>query len=169
MRKYIIVALVLVAAGVGASLFLIPSQNDTEHAKARDLQTISVGNVDVEAEYNQGRRSIAIVAALADKRVAEGNRPAAITLLEEFAKINPTDAMGHKKLAEQYLLAGRQADYNAQIQLLAGLDPTEENLRQLSSPDHGTSAENHQSRRDTFELSHVPGPFLSLQPLPGLV
>lgn len=132
MRKYIIVALLLVVAGVGVSFFLIPSNNDTEHAQARDQQTIDVGNVDVEVEYNQGRRSFAIVSALADKRIAEGNRPAAIGFLEEYVKNNASDPQGHKKLAEQYILAGRQEEYNAQIKLLSSLDPTEENLKILS-------------------------------------
>ena len=132
MRKYIIAALFLVAAGIAVSFFLIPNQGDTDRAQARDQQTINVGNVDVEAEYNQGRRSYAIVAALADKRVTEGNRPAAITLLEEYVKNNPNDAQGHKKLAEQYQLAGRQADYNAQLVALAATEPTEANLRVLS-------------------------------------
>lgn len=132
MRKYILIALLLVTAGVGVSYFLLPSAMDTQHAKLRDQQTIDIGNVDVEAEYNQGRRSFAIVAALADKRIMEGNRPAAITLLEEYIKTNPNDAAGRKKLAEQYMLAARKDDYNAQIQALANLEPTEENLLQLS-------------------------------------
>jgi len=132
MRKYIIIALILVVLGIGASLLLIPSQSDTEQAKSRDQQTVDIGNIDVEAEYNQGRRSYIIVAALADKRVAEGNRPAAIALLEEYIKTNPNDAQGHKKLAEQYMLANRQADYNAQIMALGNLEPTEENLHILS-------------------------------------
>ena len=132
MRKYIIAALLLVIAGVGVSLFLIPNQADTDRAQARDQQSITVGNVDVEAEYKQGRRSYSIVAALADKRVTEGNRPAAITLLEEYEKANPNDARGYKKLAEQYQLAGRQADYNAQLVALAATAPTEPNLRVLS-------------------------------------
>jgi predicted Zn-dependent protease len=132
MRKYIIAALLLVTAGIGVSFFLIPSQSDTDRAQARDQQAIVIGNVDVEAEYNQGRRSFVIVAALADKRVTEGNRPAAIALLEEYVKNNGNDARGNKKLAEQYQLAGRQADYNAQLVALAATEPTEANLRVLS-------------------------------------
>lgn len=132
MRKYIIIALVLVALGIGASLFLFQNQSETDHARARDQQEIDLSNVDVEAEYNQGRRSFPIVSALADKRINEGNRAAALAVLEEYVKANPNDALGHKKLAEQYMLSARQADYNNELVALAALDPTEENLRTLS-------------------------------------
>lgn len=132
MRKFIIVAVVLVIAGVGASFLLIPSKKDVVTMQARDLRTVATGQVDVEAEYNAGRRSFPIISALADKRVTEGNRPAAIQILEDYVKANPTDIQGHKKLAEQYQLAGRQADYNAQLEQIAAAEPTEANLRILS-------------------------------------
>ncbi len=137
MRKYIVAALLLVIAGIVVSLFLIPNQADTDRAQARDQRAIDIGNINIEAEYNQGRRSYSIVAALADKRVAEGNRPAAIAVLEEYVKNNPNDAQGHKKLAEQYQLAGRQADYSAQLEALAATEPTEANLRVLSDVYNG--------------------------------
>lgn len=133
MRKFIIVALVLVAIGVVASFYLIPGEGDVAVMQARDQQTVDLGNVDVEAEYAQGRRSYPIVAALADKRVTEGNRPAAVTLLEEYVTANPNDMNGRKKLAEQYQLAGRQVDYNTQLEAIAAAEPTEANLRVLSN------------------------------------
>ena len=133
MRKYIVVALLLVAAGVGVSFFLLPSKQDVQIAKQSDQQVIDTGHVDVEAEYNQGRRTFQIISALADKRVAEGNRPGAIKVLEEYTAANPNDAQGHKKLAEQYQLAGDQAKYNAELIALANTAPTEENLRVLSN------------------------------------
>ncbi len=132
MRKYIIVALVLVVIGIGVSFLLIPNSSDVAVMQAKDIQTVDLGNVDVEAEYNQGRRSFPIMSALADKRVNEGNRPAAIQVLEEYVTANPNDVQGHKKLAEQYQLAGRQADYNTQLELIAKAEPTEANLHVLS-------------------------------------
>lgn len=132
MRKYIIVVLVLVVIGVGISLLLIPNSSDVVTMQAKDIQTVDLGNVDVEAEYNQGRRSFPIISALADKRVNAGDRPAAIKLLEEYVAATPNDVQGHKKLAEQYQLAGRQADYNTQLEMIAAAEPTEANLHVLS-------------------------------------
>jgi tetratricopeptide (TPR) repeat protein len=132
MRKFIIVALVLVAVGVGVSLYLIPNSGDIAVMQAHDVQNVDLGAVDVEGEYNAGRRSFPIISGLADKRVNEGNRPAAITLLEEYVTANPNDVQGRKKLAEQYQLAGDNAKYNEQLEAIANAEPTEANLRVLS-------------------------------------
>lgn len=132
MRKYIIVAAVLVIIGVGVSFLLIPDASDVAVMQAKDVETVDLGKVDIEAEYAQGRRSFPIIAALADKRVEGGDRPAAIKLLEEFVAANPGNVQGHKKLAEQYQLAGRQADYNTQLEAIANAEPNEVNLRVLS-------------------------------------
>ena len=136
MRKYIIVALLLVAAGIGVSFFLLPNANDVQIAQARDQQTIDMGNIDVEAEYNQGRRSFQIISALADKRIAEGKRDEALKLWEEYVAANPVDAPGRAKLAAAYMDAGRQVDYAAQVEVLAGLPATEESLFVLSQAYH---------------------------------
>lgn len=141
MRKYIVIALVLVVIGVGVSLTLIPSKSDVAVSQAMDAAVVAPGMIappatlspaDAEAAYTQGQRSFSVISALADKRVSEGKRDAAIALLEEYTKANPNDAQGHKKLAEQYQLAGRQADYNAQLELVASAEPTEANLHLLS-------------------------------------
>lgn len=137
MRKYIVMALVLVVAGVGISFLLIPGKEEVAANRAADASINAPAlplsdNVDVEAEYAKGNHSYAVVASLADKRVAEGKRDEAITLLEEYVAANANDVQGHKKLAEQYQLAGRQADYNTQLELVAGAEPTEANLQVLS-------------------------------------
>lgn len=133
MRKFIVLALLLVAVGIGLSLYLIPSKGEVAIAQQRDVSTVETANIDVEAEYNQGRRTFPIVAGLADKRVAEGNRPEAIRLLEEYVAANTSDLQGRKKLAEQYQLAGDNAKYNEQLEMIAAADPTPENLRILSN------------------------------------
>ena len=132
MRKYVVVASALVATGVGVSFLLIPNEGDVAVMQAKDVQTINTGNIDLEAEYNQGRRSFPIMSALADKKIAAGDRPGAIKVLEEYVASNGADAKGHQKLAEQYQLAGRQADYNRELEAVAASAPTEANLRLLS-------------------------------------
>lgn len=133
MRKFIFVALVLVAAAIGISFYLIPSKDEVAIAQQRDVATVETANIDVEAEYNQGRRTFPVVSGLADKRSKEGNRAGAITLLEEYVTANPKDMEGHKKLAELYQLAGDNAKYNQQLELIATAEPTEKNLRVLSN------------------------------------
>lgn len=132
MRKYIVLALILLVTGIGISIYLIPTTREVAGMQNADMQAIDLGKVDVEAEYAQGRRTYPIIAALADKRIAEGKREEAIKILEEYALANPTDANGHKKLAEQYLAAGNMAGYSAQLDAIATSAPTEENLRMLS-------------------------------------
>ncbi len=132
MRKYIVLALILLVAGIGISIYLIPTTREVAGMQTVDTAAIDLGKVDIEAEYAQGRRSYPIIAALADKRIAEGKRDEAIKLLEEYALANPLDANGHKKLAEQYLAVGNMQGYNAQLDAIATAAPTEENLRMLS-------------------------------------
>lgn len=132
MRKYIIIALVLLVGGVAASIYLIPSAREVAGAQSLDVQAVDLGNVDIEAEYAQGRRTYPIIAALADKRAAAGDRPAAIALLQEYVTANPNDINGHKKLADHYRAAGDMAGFNKEIEAIAAAAPTEENLRVLS-------------------------------------
>jgi protein involved in temperature-dependent protein secretion len=132
MRKYVLAALVLAVLGIGISFLLIPTEGEVQQLQARDSVQIDLGNVDVEAEYNQGRRSFPIVNALVDKRITEGDRPAAIKILEEYVTASPGDVNAHKKLAEQYQLAGDYPKYNAQLEIIAQAEPTEQNLKVLS-------------------------------------
>ncbi|MFZ4541215.1 MAG: tetratricopeptide repeat protein [Rickettsiales bacterium] len=132
MRKYIIIALVLLVGGIAASIYLIPTAREVAGMQATDMQAVNLGNVDIEAEYAQGRRSYPIIAALADKRAAAGDRAAGTKLLEEFVASNPNDINGRKKLAEFYLAGGNMEGYNQQLEAIATAAPTEENLRVLS-------------------------------------
>lgn len=132
MRKYIVAAAVVVGVGVAASFFVIPNESNMVTQQATDVRQVDLGKVDVEAEYAQGRRTFPIIAGLADKKIAAGDAPAALKLWEDYVASNPNDAQGHKKLAEQYQLAGRHDDYNKQLELIAAAEPTEQNLRVLS-------------------------------------
>lgn len=132
MRKYIIIALVLLVTGVAVSIYIIPSASEVVSMKTSDMQAVDLGKVDIESEYNQGRRSYPIVAALADKRFAAGDKPAAVKLLEEYVAANPNDVSGMKKLAEMYQATGNMDGYNKELETIAKLAPTEENLRALS-------------------------------------
>ncbi len=132
MRKYVVAAVVVVGVGVAASIFVLPNSSDMVRQQATDVQAVDLGKVDLDAEYAQGRRTFPIISGLADKKIAAGDRPAAIALWEEYTAANPNDAQGHKKLAEQYQLAGRQEDYNKELVAIAAAEPTEANLQVLS-------------------------------------
>src|ERR1700744_148499 len=106
MRKYIIIALVLLVTGVAVSIYIIPGASEVVSMKTSDVQAIDLGKVDIENEYNQGRRTYPIVAALADKRFATGDKAAAVKLLEDYVAANPNDVSGLKKLAEMYQATG---------------------------------------------------------------
>ena len=72
MRRYIIVALVLCVLGVGISLLLIPTEDEVVQLQQRDVAQIDLGNIDLQAEYTQGRRSFPIVNGLVEERIAAG-------------------------------------------------------------------------------------------------
>jgi Flp pilus assembly protein TadD len=149
MRKIFIVVLMLVVLGLGIGFFLIPTKDEVAIMQQRDQVVVDLGNVDVEAEYQQGRRTFPIISALADKRVAEGNRPAAIALLEQYVQSNPLDVHGRKKLAEQYMLAGDQVKYNAELEAIAAAEPTEQNLKVLA--DIYNAAQNYEKQIETLK------------------
>ncbi len=134
MRKYIIVALVLLAGGIAASLYFIPTSQEAGGMQAAGaaLQQ-NVAGLDLEAEYAKNNRSLAIISALADKRAAEGKRPEAVKLLEEYVAANPNDLNGHKRLAKEYLAASNNEGYYKELEFLAKAEPTEENLLALSA------------------------------------
>ncbi len=142
MRKYIVLALVLLVAGIAASIYLFPSVREVagpltgtgnvETTNAVAGQAIDLTNVDVEAEYAKGNRTLPIINALAEKRAAAGDRAAAVKLLEEYVAANGADINGHKSLADQYRAAGNREAYNRELEFIANAAPTEENLRALS-------------------------------------
>jgi predicted Zn-dependent protease len=134
MRKYIVLVIVLAAVGVGAAFMLLPGKSGAPAVpmQAQAPVPAAAPDMDFEAEYNAGARTFIVVSGLADKRVAEGNRPAAIQLLEEYVTANPNDVNGRKKLAEQYQLAGDNAKYNEQLVAIANAEPTEANLKMLA-------------------------------------
>jgi hypothetical protein len=134
MRKYIIAAFLLLGTGIGISLILIPSKEEIAAGPttAPAAQALDVSTMDVEAAYAGGDRRFAVVAAFADKKIAGGDRPGAIAILEAYVNATPNDAQGRKKLAEQYQLAGNRAAYLQQLEAIAAATPTEETLRVLS-------------------------------------
>lgn len=93
---------------------------------------MDVTKIDVDAEYAKGTRTWPIVSAVADKRVAAGDKAGAVKILEEYVTANAADINGRKKLAELYRDTGNIAAYNQQIEGIAAAAPTEDNLRLLS-------------------------------------
>jgi Flp pilus assembly protein TadD len=149
MRKYVLVALVLCVLGVGVSLLLIPTQDEVVMLQQRDVAQIDLGNIDLQAEYNQGRRSFPIVNGLAEEKVDQGDRPAAIALFEEYVRANPKDVNGRKALAQHYLLLGDMQKYNAQLEEIAVAEPNETNLKVLSGIYNAEG--NYQKQAETLQ------------------
>ena len=132
MRKYIIIALVLLVIGVAVSLYIIPTASEVVSMKTTDTKAIDLGKVDIDAEYAQGRRTYPIMAALADRKAAANDRAGAIAIMQEYVTANPNDVSGHKKLAEEFQANNDMASYNKELEVIANMAPTEENLRALS-------------------------------------
>jgi tetratricopeptide (TPR) repeat protein len=134
MRKHIVIALILLAVGLGVSFALIPGDSRVVGGApgGSTAPAVDLSGVDVEAAYKNGDRSLAIVLALAEKRVAGGDRQGAITVLEAYVAERPTDISARNKLAEQYQLAGNRDAYNTQLEAIANAEPNEANLRILS-------------------------------------
>lgn len=132
MRKFIVIALILLAAGVAISLYLIPTAREVVGGSPSEVTAVDPTKIDVEAEYAKGTRTYPIVAGFADKKAAAGDRAGAVKLMEDYVAANPNDVLGHKKLAEQYQAAGNTEGYHKELEAVAAAAPTEENLRMLS-------------------------------------
>jgi tetratricopeptide (TPR) repeat protein len=148
-----IVVGVLVAAGIGASLAVIPRDRELAlmYLLGDDLEAAQAA---LEARLANGDLSPGVVAPLARVYLEIGDFEGAIALMESHAARHPEDADTKQELAKLYRQTSRLYDYVETLADLAKIRPTEPTLRELSwhYGDHGEDAKQVEVLRALVKL-----------------
>lgn len=131
MRANLLVVVLVLLFGVGASLLLVPRGGELALQKFRD-QDYAAARTEYERRLEGGDRSAATVMPLTRLYLAEGEVERAIALLEEHVTRHPSDADGWEFLARLYQDAQRRGDYLEALRELARLKPGDEVYRELA-------------------------------------
>lgn len=132
MRKYLIVIAILLVVGVGASFYLIPTEQQVGQMRQKDDAVRGSGYTDYKAEFAKGDRSPQTLIGATTDLIKEGRAAEVLPLLEAHVQTNPDDLDARKKLAEIYQATGRDADYLREIEYVAQKDPSAANLKLLA-------------------------------------
>ncbi|MBK1838345.1 tetratricopeptide repeat protein [Azospirillum sp. YIM B02556] len=131
MRANILVVLVLLLVGIGASLLLIPRSGELALQKFRDRDYDSARAV-YEERYAAGDRSGATVMPLTRLALAQGDVERAIDLTEAFVAAEPSSVEARELLDRLYRDAQRPGDYLENLKALAELRRSADLFRQLA-------------------------------------
>ena len=131
MRANILVVLLVLLVGIGASLLLIPRGGELALQKFRDRDYDSARAV-YEERYAAGDRGGATVMPLTRLSLAQGDVERAIALTEEFIAAEPSSIEARELLNRLYQDAQRPGDYLENLTVLAELRHSAELYRELA-------------------------------------
>ncbi len=131
MRANILVVLLVLLIGIGASLLLIPHSGELALQKFRDRDYDSARAV-YEQRYAAGDRSGTTVMPLTRLSLAQGDVDRAITLTEEFVAAEPSSVEARELLNRLYQDAQRPGDYLENLKALAELRHSADLYRDLA-------------------------------------
>lgn len=131
MRANILVVLLVLIAGIGASLLLIPRGGELALQKFRDRDYDSARAV-YEERYAAGDRGGATVMPLTRLSLAQGDVERAIALTEEFVAAEPSSIEARELLSRLYQDAQRPGDYLENLTVLAELRQSADLYRELA-------------------------------------
>ena len=131
MRANILVVLLVLLAGIGASLLLIPRGGELALQKFRDRDYDSARAV-YEERYAAGERGGATVMPLTNLSLAQGDVERAIALTEEFVAAEPASIEARELLNRLYQDAQRPGDYLENLTVLAELRHSADLYRELA-------------------------------------
>jgi cellulose synthase operon protein C len=127
----LLVAFLILAVGVGASLLLIPRGAELALQKFRDSDFESA-RTEYEERFANGDHSAATVMPLTKLHLADGAVDKAIALMERFVASEPKSLDGRELLSRLYQDAQRQGDYLNNLRELARLRGNDETYRELA-------------------------------------
>ncbi|WP_298375486.1 tetratricopeptide repeat protein [Azospirillum sp.] len=127
----LLVAFLILAVGVGASLLLIPRGAELALQKFRDSDFESA-RTEYEERFANGDHSAATVMPLTKLHLADGEVDKAIALMERFVAKEPKSVDGRELLSRLYQDAQRQGDYLDNLRELARLRGNDETYRELA-------------------------------------
>ncbi|CAO3450064.1 tetratricopeptide repeat protein [Azospirillum largimobile] len=131
MRANILVVLLVLLVGIGASLLLIPRGGELALQKFRDRDYDSARAV-YEERYAAGDRGGATVMPLTRLSLAQGDVERAIALTEEFIVAEPSSIEARELLNRLYQDAQRPGDYLENLTVLAELRRSADLYRELA-------------------------------------
>ncbi len=131
MRANILVVLLVLLVGIGASLLLIPHSGELALQKFRDRDYYSARAV-YEQRYAAGDRSGTTVMPLTRLSLAQGDLERAIALTEEFVAAEPSSVEARELLNRLYQDAQRPGDYLENLKALAELRHSADLYRDLA-------------------------------------
>ncbi|MBF5094096.1 tetratricopeptide repeat protein [Azospirillum sp. INR13] len=131
MRANILVVLLVLLAGIGASLLLIPRGAELALQKFRDRDYDSARAV-YEERYAAGERGGATVMPLTRLSLAQGDVERAIALTEEFVAAEPSSIEARELLNRLFQDAQRPGDYLENLTVLAELRHSADLYRELA-------------------------------------
>lgn len=135
--KFVATTVVIGAVGVGASLFLIPQDQNLQQMQVRDDALRSATFINYEQSYLSGNRESVVIIGYSDQLISLDRAADALPILNEHLQANPTDVAARSKLAQIYQLTGNNEAYFETLNWLAQNANDEDSLRLLS--DHYNS------------------------------
>jgi len=138
MRAPHIVLALLVAAGIGTSIAVIPRDRELALMYLKGLDYESAQSA-LEQRLNAGDLSVGVVIPLTRVYLEIGEFERAVALMERFVAAHPNEASAKEELASLYKQSARIYDYVETLADLARIRPTEKILQDLSDyySDHG--------------------------------
>jgi len=128
---YILLA-VIIAASLGASVLLIPNEGDIALLYFKDGQYETAKRVFLD-QLAPGPLSTSTVKTLTELHLAFGDVDEAVTSMERFTRDHPSNIEAVRRLGKYYQYAQRPHQYLLTLEQLSRLEPSEDNLRELSS------------------------------------
>ncbi|MBI1206974.1 MAG: hypothetical protein GC191_06760 [Azospirillum sp.] len=129
--RNVLIALLILAGGIGFSLLLIPRQQELALMKLRDKEFDAARDA-FEQRIAAGDRSGATIMPLTRLYLQTGEIDRAIALLEDFVAREPNNLEGREFLGTLYQYGQRTADYETNLEAIARQRPTAETLEKLS-------------------------------------
>lgn len=162
MRKYIVAIVLLVAIGIGFTLYLIPSDQEVAVLQSHDSTQRAGGLIEgAEGRFIEGDRSAPVLIGVADLYLQNGTdiRP----LIPEYVtylQTNPTDLSVRLRLAQMYRVSDDPRNYLAQMLILVEQAPNAQHLALLADAYNKNKAypEQEQTLQKLIEITNGSNP-----------
>lgn len=131
MRHTLMIVTVLAAAGAGASVLLVPREQELALIQLKG-QRFDEAQAAYDRALAEGNLTPEVVNAVVDLSLQRGDVEQAVAIMERYVAQSPADLAARKRLGELYQYAQRPDDYLKNLEEMNRLSPSPEFLAQLS-------------------------------------
>lgn len=131
MKKTLALIVLLAIVGVGVSIFLVPRAGELALINFKDKH-FSTAREAYEAQLREGALTPEVVNNLVTLYLQDGSLNEATAVMERYIETRPADIEARKRLGQLYQYAGRQDDYQRNLEEIARLNPSPESIAELS-------------------------------------